>query len=252
MTIPHMFSILGAAGAGGVPTLAEAILALSPVGYWKLDDDSSGGDFEDYSTNNDNAGSIGVTFQGKAGVGGSYVEFDGTNNDGVLMTDESYYSPSTSGLTMFCLIYPDSVTGARIIASKHTQPPAEYQFFTNGQRLQITLWPGSTASNMQTQQSNSDIITTADWQAVAITTADRTAGTNPKLFRNSGTAVASSVVGSVSGTWSDSAAPLRLGRRADTAGYFDGGIAHFAIWDFALADSDIQDIMDAATNEGWI
>lgn len=251
-------------GGGGppppVPTLAEAILAAVPTGYWKLDDPSSTTAVDSSGNALDGTYSGTYTLAAHAGAdGGDYTDFGSGAGGRVTIADADQWSVNTApGLTIVGLIRPEAAemaaTTPRMWIAKGAAAAFEYASFisqTTAGRLKwdITQTNGTAA---QAEYVNG-ALTPDDWNLVILRTADANAATRPNLYVNSATAATSSDAGG-GGTYSNAGAALNIGWRADSpAGlYWHGGLAHVAMFAGALTAGQITAIVTAAANEGWI
>jgi hypothetical protein len=258
MPVPAHTLLMAAGGGAAGPALPAAVIALSPSVYYKVDEGS--GNAIDYSGNGlDSSTFDGATRQSIAGPYGSYAEWDGTNADRLNRVDDSSFSASSTGMSLFALIYPHNLSVTRLIMSKRDNTLFEWQFTaTSASKLQNVLFPSGGATNIQNELSDSAVISLNAWQAVGFTTPNRSTGTRGKLFYNSGTPIASSTA-ATSGSWSDTAAQFFVGCRGTTSGtgtastsnQWAGGIGHVAMWDTELSESDMGSLMSAADADGW-
>lgn len=236
-------------------TLAATIMAtpLRPAGYWKLDE--TAGTTAVDSSGNGHTGTYtgsGYTLANKVAADGkSYVEFNVGGNPGyVVLTDDDVYTVGTNtGMTMFALVKPDSVSGTTLqaILGKSSGAHWEYGWFANhsvGGRLSMFQWRDD--GNTIRAAAFDSILTTA-WQAVAVIIAPPTSTSRIDQFRNGVwlNSTMSSVVGTAQ---SNTIAPLWIGWSSDsTAGrQWDGGMAHVAIWPGQLTAADLAPIFLAA------
>jgi hypothetical protein len=260
MTVPHMFSILGAAGGGGPggPALPAAILALSPVGYWKLDD---------ASTNFDNLGSEGaagdganintVTYAARSGPdGGMYPEFNPSTAEQVRCTDRSAWSIG-SGLTVFACWYFDTspTAGGHPIAAKlNFSNFYEWEVgFTSASKIRFYKCSPTFSSNRI--QTTTATFSTGAWHATLVRFKGSAVTTADDVFVDSTSVEAIGTTSSGVGSASDTGADMTFGGRRDDDGTpkprWDGSLAHVALFTGALSDSDAGDIMTAAQTDGW-
>ena len=236
-----------------VGELATAIKALNPKGYWKLNERVvTNAVAVDHSSNGRVGVVSGATLAAVVGEDGhSYPSFDGTN-DYVEVADNSDWSPGTaSGLTIFALVKPASLTGNDTIMGKHATSNYEWAAYLSQANA------GDLAAHLVTapgnpillNQTTTERVVTTDWQAVAFVL-PTTSATDIKIYRNSGTPAA---VGrtTAAGSISNGTAPVRIGYRADNVQPFHGNIGHAAIFAGQLSDSQIQGLMDAAQADGW-
>lgn len=247
--------LLMAAGSGGssTPPLADAITALSPVGYWKLDE-SSGTTATD-SSGNARHGTYtgsGYTLGGATGADGNYVDLGNSASSHIAVADHDVFSVDTAPkLTVFMLVKPDSVaaSGQRHYISKGSSGKYEWGVQSNysvSGWMQGIVWtnPGSSIKKAEITS-----MTTA-WQAVAVVLNTAVTGA---IYRNSSTA-SGSATSAAGGTYANNTAPVWIGWRADSAAdqYHQGGLAHVAIFAGELSSSDIGTLMASATGDGWI
>lgn len=230
-------------------TLASAVLALSPVGYWKLNE----------TTGTQAADSSGNLRHGT--YSGAYVlagrnGFVTLNGGYVNIPDDNAWTISASGLTVFAIVYVNASTSRQFIASKgaagdqfewglEVGPAAPFP-------LSATWWTNT--GKVWQSESTSGAYPAAGWHAVAFTITDPAAkGSRFPLYMDSGVALTTTqttptnVDNPANGT-----APLRLGNRGDNAGALAGSLAHVAVFAGKLTAAQIGDLVNAARSEGLI
>jgi hypothetical protein len=236
-------------------TLSAAILALSPVGYWKLND-TSGTTAADSSGNSRNGASSGsYTLEGNAGPDDDYTDWGNGAASTSIVSDNNAFSANTAGgLTIFALINPDSVAGTtnKNIITKGQGSAFEWAFSICAGvagRLTMIAWnlAGSTVRRIDV-----DSIVTTGWQAVAARTESPTTTCNMWLFRN-GSDVGGTLATSGATPYANGTSPVYIAYRGDSPAnqYWQGGLAHVAIFAGQLTDGQILSMMTAADNEGW-
>jgi hypothetical protein len=240
-------------------TLPDAILALNPVGYWKLDETSG-------TTANDSSGNArhgtyatpgtNITLAAVAGPDSvGYARFGQGSGSKVSIADNSDFSiiGGTSGLTVFALIHPDAGSGSatRSIVAKGNSPEEyEWLFMHFNTALAATVW-GDTGTNLQAESVGvADM--RADWHAVAFSTPNANYNERPDLFHD-GATPETTTQGAVNNTqaYEDGTSPVTIGWRADGAAgeYMVGAIAHVAIF---TTEVDLSTVFAAAATDGWI
>lgn len=266
MAAPAIKLLMAAAGnsaAAGV-TLPTAIAALSPVGYWKLDE-ASGTTATDSSGNGRNGtytGS-GFTLQGAAGGdGSSYADLGNAASSHILVADNNAWSIDTGpGLTVFMLVKPDNVNpGAqRHFVSKGAASNYEWGITygvlpsgtpTSG-AVSAAMWTAAGIGRTFSAMSGSPL--TTSWQAVCFAFPGTSTTSWPLHYRNNNTDLTTSTGSSSSNAYVNGTAQLSLGWRNDSAAnqYFQGGMAHVAIFGGWLNTTQIASLMTAADNDGW-
>lgn len=258
MAAPAVKMLLGAAGSGA-SSLPAAILALSPLGYWKLND-TSGTTAVDSSGNGRNGTYTGTGYSlaNIAGPdGGSYVNLDyaNTGNPGyIVIADNNVWSlNNASGLTMFACVSPDSVSGTtrQFILGKGTTSNYEYSWEANAavagrEGFFINTSAGGT---LRSDTTDSGVLSTG-WQAVAMYSATPTTSSAIELRRNSNTELGSCTKTVGSGSYSNGTAELYLGYRKDlpSGQFWVGGMAHVAIF---AGNVNLSTVFAAADADGW-
>ncbi len=244
-------------------SLSQAIIALSPVGYWKLND-TSGTSAVDSSGNGRNGtyttsggGVSGYTLGGMAGPGvtGNYVYLSPSTAVGFIeIADNNAWSIDTApGLTVFACIKPDSVaSGDKFILAKGTTAQFEYGWVINnnslGGRIALVTW--SLIGNTIRRDDSDNAEVTTNWQAVAFYSASPTSTSTIELRRNSNTELSPVTKQGFVNTYANGTSTLMLGFRTDLPGatYWDGGMAHVALF---AGNVNLATVFAAAQREGW-
>ena len=240
--------VMGAAHRSG-GGLAAAILALSPVGYWKLNE-TSGTTATDYSGNARNG-----TYSGSYALGGrnGFVELSGGYIE-IADNDAFTAGGSTNGFSIFGLAYPYSPSGARrFIAAKGAGGQYEWAVeipASSPTALIADLWPlGAGTTNAERADS---AISSGAWHGVSTASPLPTANVRQSLYVDSGTALSSTLDTKSDGPFGNGTAPLRIGGRGDGAGPWSGGLGHIAIFRTQLTGTQVAGLMAAARTEGLI
>lgn len=247
------------------PTLPLAIMALSPLGYWKLDD-PSGTTATDSSGNGRHgtyAGS-GYVLGGASGVPagqGSFVDLGNAASSHISIADNNVWSWNTTpGLSIFALIKPDSSNPGAVqyLMSKGASSNFEWAalLFSNSTgyaagALTLYGWSAAGLTRWRTSMSSAPIDTS--WQAICLTS-DSTA-TNEVVhhYRNSNTDISVDQGSSTNNNYVNGTAEVRIGWRADSpaSNYFTGGMAHVAVFAGELNATQVGTLMSAADADGW-
>lgn len=258
MTLAGVFAgVLQQQGVGGGGNALEtAILALTPVGYWKLDEtsgtaatDLSGNGYHGtYTGTYTLAGNTGDDSTGYVDLGGGYI----------TISDQDDFSIVTTGeLTVIALVNPDSVSGTtrQFIASKGSADNyewAQHLNFSVANRLESNIW-GYTGSTYSGERLSS-ALTAGAWHLVGWSTNSVTFGDRHTVYRDSD--IPATTTGFTSGSTpapANRAAPVIIGQRGDfpTGQSWMGGIAHVAIFASKLGDAQVSGIRTAALSDGW-
>lgn len=238
-------------------------MALSPLGYWKLNDAS----VADLATAADSSGNgrNGVYTWGsgsistQTGPGGNYADFGNAAGTYVSIADNAVWSvDNASGLTVFVCIKPDSVSGTtrQMIVAKGSGSAGvnyEWEIAANlavGGRLHYIVM-GGPGNSLQFEQAT---VLGTPWQCVAYATPDAAYNTRGALYRNSSTAL-TTTQGSVnnSNAYANGTSTVRIGWRTDDAAgqYWQGAIGQVAIFAGQKNATQIGTLMTAANLEGW-
>lgn len=241
-------------------SLPAAILALGPLGYWKLQE-TSGTTATDSSGNGRNGTydeSVGgLSLAAVAGPdGGNYPDFGSSNPGWVLIADNNVWSANTaSGLSVFALIKPDSVssTQARNIISKgNTSSQFEWAFSINAGvagRLTYITW---NAAGTTCRRIDVDTVLSTNWQAVCGTIESPTTTATPVLYRD-GSDIGGTLATSGGTPYANGTAAVRIGWRDDQPAFqfFQGSLAHVALFAGELNSTQVGTLMSAADADGW-
>lgn len=237
----------------GTQALAAAILAASPLGYWKLDE-TTGTTISDSSGNGRNGTISGTyTLAGQAGPGSAVgISFGGGVID--IADDDAWSLNTTPGLTVFALVYPSSTTAKGIIG-KGVAGSLEWAATLSATNLR-PVWQAFGPANAirQSRSSTTDPVSTGAWSAIAFSTPNSgVQTTNCKVYNNDGTNVGNASGSTPAGSYSNQANSLLIGN-ANVPGTttFAGGIAHVAVFAGQLSDAAVDAFMSAALADGWI
>lgn len=236
--------------------LDAAILSFGPKGYWQLND--SNNQATDYSGNARHGTYLGTgfTLQGATGGDGAlYVDMGNAASSEISIADNNDWSANTaSGITVIALIKPDSVGGTTTwnIFTKGTTAAFEWGLTANSGvagRLNFTTW---NATGVTLRRSDADGVLSTGWQLVAANIDSPTTSSVINMYRNNATSIGT--LSTSGGTpYANNAAQLRIGWRADQPAnqYFQGGMAHVALFAGQLTSVQIGTLMTAADDAGW-
>lgn len=240
------------------PQLPTAIMALSPIGYWKLDE-PSGTTATDSSGNGRNGtytGS-GFTLQGATGGDGNlYVDLgNGGNSSHINFADANWQSinDGSGKKTIFLLAKPDSVAGTtrQFLISKGAGSNFEYGFAVNESSAGLINGRVWTSGGSGIQQSQGTVNASTNWNAIAFCMNGVLNSDVIFIYRN-GTDITNNT-GSAASGYTNGTAALQIGWRADSPSgqYWMGGMAHVAIFDANLNSTQVGTLMSAADADGW-
>jgi hypothetical protein len=257
MTVPHLFGMLGAAGAGGAElALPAAILALNPVGYWPLDDASAQFLNQGSVPISNGANNGGVSYAARSGPdGGLYPDFDYTNLDRIDINSEDEWSIG-SGLTVFACWYFDVAPSAGHCMAAKLNFSGGYEwsveYFTGNKVRYYKCSSNFGSSRIQTTTST---FAAATWHAVLVRFKGSAVTTADDVYVDSTSPVSIGTSTSGVGSASDTTSSMTIGGRQDDDGSpkprWNGSLAHVAVFTGALSDSDAGDVMAAAQTDGW-
>lgn len=226
--------------------LASAILALSPLGYWKLDE--TGGTTATDSSGNGRSGTYSGTYtlanrDGLVTLGGGNIS----------LGDLDVWSVNqASGLSVFALVYVDAITTTRqTIAYKSDTGVVEWGFFVNpstaASSQRATVW--TNAGSVITSEDELATFPTAAWHAVAAAMPNSTASFD--MWRDSSTPLSTTQTTADTG-YTNNTAPMLIGDRGNGGATLIGSIGHVAVFAGVLTSTNIGTLMSAASADGWI
>ena len=234
------------------PQLASTIAGLTPQGYWKLDDSASPP--QDSSGNARHASATtSVTYRTTAGAFidtvTNYVTLVAATK--IPVADNNAWTP-IGGLTMFCLAKPTTnfLAARKIVCKGPTGWEWAVEVGLGGDLRTYTMQTGGTLVRMSVAPTGTFALN--KWHAIVCTISDETTAATIEQYRDSNTALSKTVT-TGSGAVTNTASVLQIGAQTDltTLGWV-GSLAHFAIFSGVMSGANIQTLMDAARNDGWI
>lgn len=229
--------------------IAAAILALDPIGYWKLDE-TSGTRAAD-SSGNDRPGTYAgmCTLTGRDG----FATFSGSGHVNIPHDEAWTATGSADGLSLFALVYADpGRSGRHFIAAKGTADDYEWGLEipeSGPTALEASFWSSSGIDQMV---ENGPLGSTGLWHAVGFAAPAPVRGARFSLYRDSGAPLATTSASFAAADMAAGHAPLRIGGRADGVGGWSGAIGHLAVFRRRLTDAQMGTLMAAARREGYI
>ena len=229
--------------------LSAAITALSPVGYWKLNE-KGGSVASDHSGYNRSGAYVGGC---KLNADSGYVELNGGY---VEIPDADAFSiPTGNGVTVFALFSPREAqsTSRRFIISKGVGP-ADYEWhfeiFEGSRRIGADALSGQ---GVVTGRGSADHVVTKTWQAVCAVIPNGPRDADVPLYRNSGNKLSSTMTGTI-GDYNpyNGPATVRIGGRQDYGSGVEASFAHVAIFPGVLTGTQVGALMAAARADGLI
>lgn len=231
--------------------LADAIIALNPAGYWKLDEtagttaiDSSGNGYHGtYTGAHTLAGR-----DGAATFSGGYVE----------IPDDDVWSVvgANQGFTIFSVAYANAITSTRQrIVTKGAAGQFEWNIEVK-ESSKAGCVEASVMSPAGTGMMAGTTTTTqpaAVWSAVAVSFPPYAYKAVPAIYRDNNTEQPLATPSwPVEAAPSNGTAPLCLAGRQDGSGPWHGALRHVAIFRTQLTATQIGTLMNAARSEGLI
>ena len=229
--------------------LSAAITALSPVGYWKLNE-KGGSVASDYSGNNRPGAYVGGyelnADNGYVDLNGGYVE---------IPDADDFSIPTGNGVTVFALLSPREAqsTSRRFIISKGVGPADyEWHFEIFGDTRQIGA-DALSGQGVVTGRWSADHVVTTGWQAVCAAIPNGPRDADVPLYRNSGNKLSSMMTGTTAVFYPyNGPATVRIGGRQDYGSGVDASFAHVAIFPGVLTGTQVGALMAAARADGLI
>lgn len=237
-------------GSSG-PTVPEAILALTPAGYWKLQE-TAGTTAVDSSGNTRNgAYAGGIVINNVAGPDGfNYPTWDGVN-DTMDVADNNAWSIDTSGtgLTVLAIVKFASDPGAtnRAICEKANPGSPfniEWVFAINNGSFGLQLY---TPGGSSIRATNGAWTYAAGWHVFMVAVPSVSA--NGAAYHNGATVTAAP--GGGAGVYVNNNASLHYGGINTVLGRMIGAMGHLAVFPTELNATQIGTIMTAADTAGW-
>ena len=232
--------------------LADAIDALNPVGYWKLDEsagtvatDSSGnGRHGTYTGTHTLGGATGLDGRSYASFASGYVE----------IPDADVFSVGTApGLTIFALVRATDVDtiGREFIVTKGAAAAYEWELTLNSGAAGRLNWQIYTPDGSNRSLYYVAGIPETNWTAIAVRVPSTAQGADLDIYVDGSTELTSTGPGTTSAIApANGTAPVRIAQRGDTVAgqHFDGAIAHVAIF---AGEVDVSSLFTAALADGW-
>lgn len=253
-TGPALYTIVGGdldvtTNPGG---LYSAIMSELPEGFWLNNNDSTtaldqsgngrNGTWPTNVTRRATSGALGDWFTRVAG--------------GFRMTvaDNNAWTPSASGLTVFFIAKRDQFTAdpQTLFSKGVASTTLEWEIETEtGGALRVRLvTPTGTVIRQVTYAA--DTIET-DWNVFCVVFSGNTEAATIDVYKNDGTTplTPDTNTTATSATVTNGLGVLNVSSRS-TNTPFRGSMAYIAIWNYGMDNPNIENLMDAAANDGWI
>jgi len=228
--------------------LETAILALNPVGYWKLNE-LAGTTAIDYSGNaRDGIYTNTPALGGQAGPDGDdYAVFNGTD-EYVNIADDPDWSLGVNGMTVVAMVHPSAAGGERaVLAKAGPVSQNEYAFEASDDELRAIVW---NPNGSEYDSCFASVFPDASaWNCMIWKVPDLFPGT-AIVFRLNGTNLTITNNGGA-GLPGDTTSDLRIAGRGHNDRYFPGALAHVALFAYGLSTAQMQSIENAAAADGW-
>lgn len=253
-------AIMGAAFPAVVPEspLANAILALSPVGYWKLDE-TAGTQATDYS-GNARHGTYGGNYT--LAANGGLVTLGATGYVDCGDADEWSYAGAADGFTVFALATRPSIpSSASAFLGKRGNGNAEWMaYLSGGANAGKMTFGGYTIDSSKVcteERAGSAVTAIGSWNAYTFVAQPPAQNARIAMYEN-GTLLTSSNVGGTASMFSNGTASLRIGGieysgwGSNTFLPWNGSIGHVAVFRSTLTAGQVATLAAAAATEGLI
>lgn len=240
-----------------VPTsLSTAIIAKSPLGYWKLDE-TSGTNAADSSGNARNGTYSGAQLNIVMGLDAKKYAYFGGPGQAIVPDNNVFSLNNTPGLSFFWLSQTQFVGSQWVVICKMSGAN-QYEWFIDT-RIDANGvgQPTASTSSLLAVQTRAEIQTTAGfeqnrWTAHCITMAGPGASDDMVFYQGNNTPQSTSVV-TGAGVYANGTGPIVIGNRTDVASYqWRGCLGHMAIFAGVLNATQVNDLMVAAAADGWI
>lgn len=229
-------------------SLADAILALNPVGYWKLNE-ASGTQATDYSGNARHGTYAGILSQ--AGQDG-FVKFNGEAARVLVPADAAWgVTTSAVGWSAFALLNPTGDEGDHHVVSVADAYswPNEYE-----QRLRIADWgislvatmAGFEGGDLNAQSSPSRA---GSWSAIGWTFSHPDPDIEMKIMENGETTKSKALT---MGDYTPTVLPLSIGAMYGPGYTCKNAMGHVAVFPFVLTEAQFAGLVAAAQADGLI
>lgn len=249
---PYLPSPRGSSVAFDPPYLSDGL-----VGYWKLDEASTGAGAVSRSDSSGNATTLTDNNTTASGVGKfeEGADFESLNSEYLTATDNAYLSV-TGSLTVSAWVKPESLAASTLydVVGKFDDANESYQLTLVGEGTtgEVRLYVDS-ASNYATTDAMD--LATATWYHIAAVYNAPTQTVN--LYVN-GLLKASTVTGTIPSSIGDDAGVFHVGSEDSTAGgdapgnFFDGVIDDARVYKRALTGSEVVTLYDWGPGPvGW-
>lgn len=238
------------APASGYGTLAAAINALSPVGYWKLDETSGTTAFDSSGNGHHGTYTGTVTLNDRDGA----PSFASGGN--VIIPDHDDFTVGAQGITLFGIGYITADSGTNSLYVMKGAPD-NYEWGLgvswpdNGRTSQASWWTLAGA-DFQGERTTTPHVKN-QWVALAAAFGvPSTVGARFPLYVNSGSPPATIQPAAMSdAAKGNSTAPVTIAR-GSFEGVYTGAVRHVAVFDKMLTAGEIGALMDHARAEGLI
>jgi len=223
--------------------LPGAILALSPNGYWKLNEGGGTVAFDSSGLDRHGAYQAGVSLFDQPGPYGSYPDF-AQSGSGVIVPDDADWTPSPGGLTVVGLYQHGDAGGPATSTLDMARKTNEWTASISNIGSAI-----ASTTNTITLPYRLRELTGVPQQVWALFIATLPVGTDPGIWIDG---TAGGTAASPSGTQQgNTSSALQIGRTVATDSQ-PRSLAHVAVFKKLLTTLERDSIVDAAIADGWI
>lgn len=249
-----LYTVVGDLDVTTSPSLYSAIMSESPEAFWLNNDSTTA--VLDHSGNSRNAAwsSTAVTRRVAGGALGDWFARIGASYR-MTVADNNAWTPSASGLTVFFIAKRDQFTAdPQTLFSKGVASTSlEWEIETEtGGALRVRLvTPTGTVIRQVTYAANT---IETDWNVFCVVFSGNTEAATIDVYKDDGTTplTPDTNTTATSATVTNGSGVLNVSNRS-TSTPFRGSMAYIAIWNYGMDNSpNIENLMDAAANDGWI
>ena len=240
----------GGGGGGGPSALPNAIAALTPEYYYKLDDASS-----PFLNSGSIAGTItgvGATAAGTVGPDGRDYVALATSGDAYLnIPDNTALTPGATGMTVVFMYRSSDLSAFKYLMGKAGASNSSREWYVVRNVTRLRGGRINTAGGIYSERTGDISFVVDEWSMIAVTFTNNTV---PALIYMNGVSENAASVAATGTPTGDTTSAVCIGAFRDVSGggNSSGQFAHVAIWDHVLSPSEITALATAATASGWI
>jgi hypothetical protein len=251
---PDAYPRLEGQEAGALSAFAALVQSDSPVGWWRLGEQSGTVAVDLGSQRNNGTYTGGYTLNRVPLVNGDTnpsATFDGTTGYVEIADNAAYSIPTTNKITIVAIVQAPATapSGIQNIVAKGASGQYEWALRWNGIGIECVAWDLS--GGTVTAAGGSNVWSAAQWASdfagrtmfIAVTFDNTIAGANPMLVYVNKT---SSPSGAKAAVPADGTGPLEIGRRGDNTGYLSSTLVQdVLVFPVVLSAARLSQYVDA-------